>query len=232
MSLLSVGRNRRTIRQEVNPMDKCTVVSIFPKEINEVKHTIEPGHFHLDKGSFDEPYLLVVGPSSWWRDIDMEQPFIEIPVHSVQIASSIVKDYSNGLLACNMADCMPGLFYIPGAIDKETLFKKYRIAMLEAQTKQNNWYRALVKLGDQLWSRSNGNPLVIADYMRLAAKELGLSNKDWMTDHQALDMIRCVACGALRNPLFPICGSCHRVIDMDLAVKLGLEPKQLPEATK
>ena len=111
--------NRRTIRAPVNPLDKSTVVSILPKPISERKATIQPGTFELPPGSFDKPSILVVGPSSWWREVDEGQPLLEIPVASVIIADSIVKDYCNGLLACDMGDRMPGLFYLPGIFTVE-----------------------------------------------------------------------------------------------------------------
>ena len=59
--------NRRTIRAPINPLDKSTVVSILPKQISERKITIQPGIFEISPGSFDNPAILVVGPSSWWR---------------------------------------------------------------------------------------------------------------------------------------------------------------------
>ena len=114
MSFLAFRVNRRTIRAPVNPMDKSTVVSILPKQIYERKITIQPGVFEIKPGTFENPAILVVGPSSWWREVDIEQPLLEIPVSSIQVADSIVTDYCNGLLACNMDTLMPGLFYLPG----------------------------------------------------------------------------------------------------------------------
>ena len=101
--------NRRTIRAPVNPLDKSTVISILPKPISERKATIQPGMFELPPGTFENPSILVVGTSSWWREVDENQPLLEIPVSSVQVADSIVRDYCNGLLACDMAEKMPGI---------------------------------------------------------------------------------------------------------------------------
>ena len=172
---------RRTIRGPVNPMDKTTIVSIYPYEIDEVKNTISPGRFIIPAGSYDNPSVVVVGPSSWWREIDEEQPLLEIPVSSIQIADSIIKDYCNGILGCNMADAMPGLFYIPGSFNLTDVRKSYKHELDAALVRQRNWYLMLVKLADSLWARSNGNPLAISDSMRNAAKELNLE-KDWMKD--------------------------------------------------
>jgi hypothetical protein len=212
---------RRTIRGPVNQFDKATVVSIYPKYILEKKPTIQPGTFEIQPGSVAKPSILVVGPSSWWRDIDEEQPLLEIPVGAIQIAESIVKDYCNGILACDMAEQMPGLFYLPGAkMDAKNnadipatlawVQKEYKGALDDAERRQKNWYSLLVKMADSLWARSNGNPLAISDDMRMAARELNLSQiKDWMKDFQMVDMVRCKACGSLKNPLYPICAACH-----------------------
>jgi len=215
-------RNRRTIRAAVNPLDKSTVVSILPKLISERKATIQPGMFELNPGTYENPSILVLGPSSWWREIDENQPLLEIPVSSIQVADSIVRDYCNGLLACNMADQMPGLFYLPGEFTVEKLKKEHLALLNKARDQQKKWFLELVKIADILWSRSNGNPLSISDDARLACKELNIQNKPWMGDIQAAELIRCIACGNLRNPAFPICATCKAIADPELAKKLGL----------
>lgn len=214
--------NRRTIRSPVNPMDKSTVVSILPKPIVERKATISPGIFTLPPGTFDNPSVLVVGPSSWWREVDENQPLLEIPVSSIQIADSIVRDYANGLLACNMADMMPGLFYLPGEFTAVKLKAEHPQLLLKAQNTQKKWFLELVRIADILWSRSNGNPLSISDDARLACKELNITNKPWLGDLQTAELVRCVACGSLRNQHYPVCQTCKAIADPELAKKLGL----------
>ena len=200
---------RRTVRQPVNPMDRATVVSIYPKHIEEVKHTIEPGRFTIEAGSYENPAILVVGPSSWWREIDEEQPLLEIPVSSIQIADSVVRDYCNGVLASNMGDCMPGIFYVPGEHTIESIRKSFKHELDKAKVKQKNFYTTLVTLADALWARSQGNPLAISDDMRMGARELNLvETKDWMRDFKMVNMVRCKACGSLKNPEYPICATC------------------------
>jgi len=213
---------RRTLRAPVNPMDKSTVVSIYPKEICEVKHTIQPGRFKIDAGTYLIPALLVVGPSSWWKEIDDEQPLLEIPNSSIQVADSIVKDYCNGLLACNMSDSMPGIFYVPGEFDLAAIRKSYSNLLNKAKDNQNRWFSNLVKMADTLWARTNGNPLTISDDMRLAAKQLNLTNKDWMKDFTMMEMSRCPACGSMINSIYPVCSTCKTVINKDKAKELGI----------
>ena len=222
MGILSMQR-RQTIRAPINPMDKSTVISIYPRRIIEVKPTIQPGRFEIPPGSFEMPGLLVVTSSSWWREIDEEQPLLEIPNSSIQVADSIVKDWCNGLLACNMQDVMPGLTYLPGEFTAaEHIKAKYMHILVKLRDNQNRWYAALVKLADTSWAKSNGNPLSISEDMRSAARALNLTNKEWMVDFTQMEMIRCIACGSMRNPAFPICQSCHAIIDKDKAKELGL----------
>ena len=215
--------NRRTVRQPVNPLDRSTVISILPKKIVERKVTIQPGLFELKPGSIEKPSMLVVGSSSWWRELDENQPLLELPVSSIQIADSIVRDYCNGLLACNLDDMMPGLFYVPGEIDIVKLKKDYMPLLVQAQAKQKRWFMELIRIADILWSRSNGNPLAISTDARIACKELNISNKPWLSDMQTAELVRCIACGSLRNANFPICQTCKAIVDVDLAKKLDLK---------
>lgn len=215
--------NRRTIRAPINPMDKSTIVSILPKSISERKVTIQPGIFELAPGTYEKPSILVVGSSSWWREIDENQPLLEIPVSSIQVADSVVKDYCNGLLGCNMGDQMPGLFYIPGEYTVSLLVKEHKLLLDQALTRQKKWYLELVRIADILWSRTNGNPLSISDDARLACRELNIENKPWLGDLRTAELVRCTACGSLRNANYPICQTCKTIVDKPLWEKLNLE---------
>lgn len=221
-------KNRRMRPGPVNEQDKSTVVSIYNKIIVERKSTIQPGHFRIPAGSVEKPSLLVVGQSRWWREVDPDQDLFEVPVGSAQVANSIVVDYWNGLIGANEF-ARPGLFFLIGAITYDSLIKNHQKALKEAEAKQNAWYQALVHMGDVSWARTNGNPLSISEDMRAAAKALNLTAKDWMSDFTMMDNVRCVACGQPRNPKFPICPSCHIVVDKKLydSLQLGIgeEPK-------
>lgn len=232
-----IPQNKRTVRAPVNPMDKATIVSIFPKPVAERKDTIQPGFFSIPAGSPTDPQILIIGPSSWWREVDEEQPLLEIPQSSIQVADSVVKDYCNSVFLSDMSTQMPGLFYVPGCkYDKEgnpsaTLTKiwvqsEFKPTLNEAIERQKKWYGALLKAADSLWSRSNGNPLVIDDNMRIAAKELGVeATRDWMKDYKAMDMVKCKFCGNLKNPDYPVCMNC-RIIDP--SHPLAKDVKMLP----
>lgn len=194
-----------------NPIDKSTIVSIYPKFISERKYTIEPGLFEIPPGRFDNPAILIVGTSSWWSYSGDTRPTIEVPVSSVVVAESVVKDYSNGMLGCDMIDARPGLFYIPGEVSLLDLKVRYKNALEEANSKQRNWFMNLVKIGDSLWARAAGNPMAISDEMRLAARELNLNEKPWIKDFHTVELKPCFACGSLKNPLYPVCSVCRAI---------------------
>jgi len=202
--------SRRLVRAQKNPMDKCTIISIYPREINEVKHTIEPGHFHIEAGTFENPSILIVGSSSWFKDIDVAQPMIEIPNSSIQIAESIIKDYAGSLLGVT-PDVGPGLFFVLGEYKILDIKMKYKNELDRANEKQIRWYQILVRLADSLWARSNGNPLVISDDARLAARSLHQNDKPWLKDFAAIQRVPCRFCGNLRDPAFPICAACKAI---------------------
>lgn len=213
--------NRRTDRAPVNPMDKATVFSIYPVEVNEKKVTLQPGAFQIPAGSYDKPARLLVGPSSWWRELSLEEPLLEIPVSSLLIAESIVRDFCNGMIACDMGECMPGLFFIPGDIQTFELVEKYKGILETAKRKQDNWYNKLIDEADILWARTNGNPLSISDDMRRAAVALG-AQKDWAKNTGKIDLKRCVACGNLNNSNVVICPNCKIILDKERFEELGL----------
>ena len=215
---------RKTHRAPVNPMDKSTVISIYPKSLYEVKHTIQPGIFKMEPGSIQHPTFLTVGPSSWWKEVDEEQPLLEIPCGSNLVADAIVKDYCNGVLGSNMINSMPGLFWVPGTVrDKEELIHEHKKSFDNAVIKQDRFWKALVRFADTFWARTNGSPLCISDEMRLAAVALGLTDKEWMKDFSQLLKVKCPACGSPCNPDYPVCPVCKAIVDEAKAKKLQIK---------
>lgn len=226
-------------RAPVNPLDKYTIVSTYYKPIRACKATITPGNFFVPAIEKDDDIaLLVVGSSSWWREIDEEQPPVEIPVPSVHVAESIVNDFCNGLVGCNMNDKMPGFFLVPGPgnmiqatdfskVDYEVLKvaikKEYSKEISLARERQKGWFQELILIADVSWARTNGNPLSVSDDSRMAAEKLGIKNKPWMQDFVSYELTACPACGQLRNPNFPVCGNCKAVVDRAKFDALGLK---------
>lgn len=205
-------RNRRMHRAPRNSLDICTVVSIFPKAVVEYKPTLEPNTWVIPAGSMEKPGICVVTGASWWKDYDPDQPILEVMNSSIQIAESIVRDYCNSILGCNMSTAMPGLFFVEGKHTSEEIKIRFSLKLAEVNLRQMSWYKELVRLADSLWTRANGNPLVIWEEMKTAALALNLTEKAWLKDHQQSELVRCFACGNMRNPAYPICPTC-KVVD-------------------
>ena len=219
-----VNPNRRLVRAPSNPNDLSTVVSIIPKFIKESKWTINPGVFELKPGSYDKPTVLTVGSSCWWREVGEDQPLLEIPVYSTQVAESIVKDYCGSYPLASGEDTKPGLFWVPGNVSSDEVKLKYRVMLNKTRDSQIKWYHALIKMADSLWVRGNNNPSVIGEDMRIAARELGLSEKkDWMSNARAQEMDRCKACGSLVDTAFPVCPTCKAIVNEVLAKERGIK---------
>ena len=191
-----------------NPLDKSTIVSVYPKFIREVKNTIEPGIFEIPAGRLETPAILVVGSSSWWSYSGDTRPTVQVPISSVQIAEAIIKDLA---IDFSTVDAGPGLFFIPGEVNLLDVKVRYKEALEIAHNKQKTWFMTLVKIADSLWARANGNPLTISDEMRLAARELNLNDKAWLRDCQTVELEKCFACGSLKNPAFPVCPTCKAI---------------------
>ncbi len=218
---MGILNQRKAVRGPLNPMDKCTVVSIFPEPLNFIKHTIEPGRFEIEGGTYKKPAVLVVGSSSWWLDIN--ENLIEMPTGSPQVANAIVQDHCTGLEGYTMGLASPGLFWVLGSKTSQQVVVDHKVELDRAKAQQDLWYKELVKKADILWARSNGNPLAISNYARLAVQELGLKDKSWMKDFNTLQLDNCPACGALRNPDYPICQTCKTIINPEMFAKSGLK---------
>ncbi len=216
-----LGRERSTKRAPVNPIDKSTIFSIYPKDITIRNPTLTPGVWTIAAGSVDKPARLVVEPSSWWRDFDPEQPLLEIPVGSSLIANSLVEDYISGMLACDMGENRPGLFFVLDNVPVSELKTKYKVIFDQAVQRQRNYWNVLTKMADIYWARTNGNPLAINEDMRIGAKELGY-DRPWAREFSKMELASCPACGNLRNQSFPVCMHCKTIVDMKKYNELGL----------
>jgi hypothetical protein len=211
------GNGKQITRRPVNEFDISTLVSIFPRAFQVEMHTVFPGSFKVESGRKEKPFLMHVGQSSYFLDIqpDSTVPIIEVPNGSYQVANSIVNDFCSAIELFEPMQ-MPGLFVLPGRINIAQLITDFKEDMSRAEEKQKLWFDALIKAADSMWVRSQGNPNAISDLARLAAEERGQGSKPWMQNTVAQSLINCTQCGSLRNPAYPICPNCKSVIDVPL----------------
>src|SRR5215510_13124008 len=231
--LLNSHLRRRTIRGPIHPMDKATIVSIYPRIVPWKNPTVVPGEYLIPSGSLENPTIFIIGPSSWWKDVGLDQPLVEMPQNSMIMAKSVIDDYSTSIQEFT-PDARPGLFFVPGCkyeadqvtpseiLTKSWILKEYKHLIDQAKARQANWFNALINRGDIDWARTNGNPNSVSDLMRVAANTLGIKDKPWMQNFKTVELRPCIACGNLVNYSFPVCQHCHHVINPEAYKKLNL----------
>lgn len=213
---------RNAVRSVPNPLDKSTIVSILPVKIREVRNTTIPSVFIIPPGTYEKPSILVVGPTSWFKEERDSNQLFEIVEGSPKVAESLVNDWCRGLQCCELGSKMPGLFFIPGELTVEQVKKEHSDRLLLAKKRQTAWFNDLINDADAYWSKTL-NPKDISDLMRLAAKELGRNDKPWMSNVVASNLTKCPACGSLRDETYPICPNCKAVTDPKKAEALGIK---------
>lgn len=232
MSKSGVQTGRRVLRPlPRNPADKCTIVSVFPKEIIETKPTIFPGVFTIPAAEFDSFTLLVVNGSSYYRPSTIEKmPPTEIQVNSAQLAEAIVNDYLSATWLSSKGVRSPGIFWIPGEWNNVTIHtyvhsdgRKFSQLLEQARALQKLWFAEVMNFADEAWARTNGNPKAIMEDAKIAARLLGVeTTKPWMQNTVATQLEHCPSCGEMINMAFPVCKHCHAIVNADKAKEMNL----------
>ena len=212
-----------------NPADKTTIVSIYPREIVDVKPTLFPSRFVVPAALIGDFSLLVIEGASYFIPSMIEkQPPTEVQVNSLALAESILHD---SIPSMNLvtSESRPGVFCINGEWTRKNI-KDYKHAdgrsfdelITLARQWQQNYWTSVIDEADFFWSQG-ANPKVIPDDAKLAAKILNLEKvKPWMNNVVASELVPCIACGAMKNPVYPICQVCKTVNDPDKVKALGL----------
>lgn len=214
-----------------NPMDKTTIVSVYPREIVDIKPTLFPGRFTIPPAGQNDFSLLIISGASYFIPSQIEkQPPTEVQVNSMMLAESILHDSIPTMNLVTSA-ARPGVFCIPGEYTKHTILaykhadgRSFQELLETAKNWQQNYWVSVIEEADYFWSKSSGNPKTIPDDARLAAKILGVEKvKPWMNNVVASELTNCKACGEMINPAFPVCKFCHSIIDPEKAKLLNLK---------
>lgn len=192
--------------------DNSTIVSIIPWDLFEVKPTLFPGRFEI-KASPDAktPIFTTIGPSTY-QDYKGDDKWITVPVPSETVAASIVRDYVNSQVGLSTT-ARPGIAYLPGAVN--VLDANFLKELVETQ---NNWFRELVRIADDYWTRYHLH-VMINDTQRLAANSLNLKseNHPWMSKVE-LGNISCPVCKVVIPESSIVCASCKVILKPEAAL--------------
>lgn len=229
----SFGFNHRVHvnRRQKNPLDKCTLVSVYPRPITDFKPTVMLSTLTIAGADNDDFSILIIDGGGWLKEMDEGMPHLEIPVTSMQQGDSFIRDHCNGLLGYIPEVSAPGLFLCLGAFDKLTILKyvdplngkNFKTLIEEARARQKRWFHEIVQIADVDWSRTGGNVRSVNDLQKMAAEQLNLKEKPWLADFTTINKSNCPACGMLVNPAFPVCPTCKAIVNPERAKELGIQ---------
>src|SRR4051812_15005633 len=77
-----------------NVLDRCTIISLLPFDIREIKPTTTPREYFIKAAAEKDFSILVVGPSYWFQEMGEERPAIRVPSSSVDVAEAVVNDFN------------------------------------------------------------------------------------------------------------------------------------------
>lgn len=193
----------------MQPSEYATIVSIVPREINEVNPHVNPGRFVIPAAEEGDYNILHVGPA-----IDMvyasEGRHIERTILGSEIAEDVVNGYTSSQIYSG-ATSKPGVFAVSGKLSKHEIKEKHQDKLLLARMNQFRWFNNLVKNADDSWSKVRQHG-VISDLARDAAKALKVK-KEWTIEISHSSDNFCPACAAkLLNADVTICKECRTII--------------------
>lgn len=191
--------------------DVSSVVSVVPFPIREKKPSLLPAEYYIPPAKPGDFEILHVERAHVILQI-MEERTIRLPVLSEDIAKSIVADYCDGFLARISGEAEPGLFVVNGWPEKKEVSARYQTELEQATRKQNYWFKRLVELADDDWSRYHSHKM-ISDIQRYAAGSLKL-DREWMLA-QAIEAAasECPVCFVKVNPRAIVCSNCNFVLN-------------------
>lgn len=182
-----------------------TMVSFVPFRVRTESPTVLPPVFELEPSDTITPVTGVVPSNAfYWYDPGMDRPKISTPVPELEFARGVVRDYKASQVALG-ADAEPALFFVDGEFDP----KKHAVEVQEAIRKQKNWFALLVQQADVDYVAAKGNPFVVSDLARRAARLINVERQWLDTD---LQNPQCPVCRANIHPLAVVCKSCNAIL--------------------
>lgn len=187
---------------------KATVVSMFPMEICEPKPGLYPGYFVIPAAPIGGMSTLIIGDSVYYQETKNEQT-TQVRVAYSTVAESIVNDFMQGHIGRIVEEAEPALFWVPGPHDEASLHKHFQPTIDEKERRQLEWFKQLIMIADDVWSRTRRHTSV-SELQRHAARRLSIS-RPWLLKTSSDDL--CKFCKA-EVPFGAVkCPNCREIID-------------------
>jgi len=222
-SWVNAHMRQRLVPSPKNPLDVSTIISIYPMTFTE-KKAMMPEWYTIEAGSIKQPSFKIVEGASAWADRMADMPMLEIPISSISVAESVIRDWMVGIMEVVLGTAQPGVFFLPGSWDMIKLQTDVHAIQVfnTVINMQKAWFLKLINIADAMWARSNGNPLVISELQRIAAEHMQMEEKPWMKNFTVTRMTNCPACGTMVQPGYPICSNCKIIVDPEGFKQLNL----------
>jgi len=193
-------------------MAKATIVSLLPYPLVEHIQGYIPSDFLIPAATETEPGILVIDDAYYMEYFGEDKGSRRFAVAGPDVAKDLVEAYNRNALAVQLPMQQPGLFYLSGEPDlddiiDEPLYEQYRDS-------QNQWFKALLELGDDMWQKYHTH-LAVPDICRKAATALS-ADREWNLQVKGLVQSRCPFCMSFVSSLAAICANCKHVVNKEL----------------
>lgn len=197
----------------MEPTLVCTVVSLVPFPIREVKPGLIPGTFEIPAAQNETPTCITVDKAMHYVYLDETRGSLQVRDSPDEVARSIVDDFVNSQL-CISEDCRPGLFYLVGNYTPVEVKAKFKDRLEDEIRIQRNWLQAIARMADDDWNKYHQHN-VVSDFQRIAAKLLSWRPEDhpWMSNRTVAESNRCPSCMTLTDKGVVVCPNCKAILD-------------------
>jgi hypothetical protein len=192
----------------------CTVVSLFPREINENKSGQTPDRFLIAAAEKDDISILHVEDGYSTIYLDETRGALPVVILAEDVAKSIVNDFVGSFQGIG-PNTKPGMFYVSGKYTKEEIKKQFPDKVKLAATQQRVWGMELVRLADDDWQKYH-RLKSINELPRYFAELFGLK-RDWLAlvpeEEVKEELIRCKFCAETIPAVAIVCPNCKNILD-------------------
>jgi len=203
-------------------MPKATLISVVPFLINEHK-PLFPGVFFIPgvKNVGDINVLVVDGDPIHYVYVNEHMGSLKMVAPVEDVCAAVVSDYIRSCI-CVDDEARPGFGWCDGEISVEMLKKEplYTKIVLPLMQQQNRWFKNLVAMADDDWSKYHQHR-AISDVQRHAAKSLGL-DREWIINVPKPENFKtCPACNQTVSIGAVICSFCRCILNPEAAKKMS-----------
>lgn len=198
----------------------CTIVSLYPGDLEEFKPGVIPNIFKISGARTPGDFTVTpITDAAYRTDPINGRPSIMVPILAKDLAYSLVNDFLGAKIGVDPNGKKPGIFVLEGTYTKEQIQKDTKLkAQLDiAKKQQDDWFLDQVLVADGDWARKKSH-MVITQDAKWAAKWLNIE-REWTADLAKLQAQNasklCAGCATEIPQVAIICRYCQTVQDQE-----------------